>query len=77
VKKRQTFVVSVPRWSLKKKTKSRATGGKVPPWKLLWILTGRGFCLPWLVIIILCTQLSIYWSVIYNFVLLLNKGKFM
>jgi hypothetical protein len=29
------------------------------------------------VIIILCTQLSISWSVIYNFVLLLNKGKFM
>jgi hypothetical protein len=31
VKKRQTFVVSVPRWSQKKKTKSKAAGGKDPP----------------------------------------------
>jgi hypothetical protein len=31
VKKQQTFVVSVPRWSRKKKTKSEAAGGKDPP----------------------------------------------
>jgi hypothetical protein len=31
VRKQQTFVVSVPRWSQKKKTKSKAAGGRVPP----------------------------------------------
>jgi hypothetical protein len=28
---KKTFVVSVPRWSQKKKTKSKAAGGKDPP----------------------------------------------
>jgi hypothetical protein len=27
------------------------------------ILIGRGFCLPWFVIIILCTRILYFWSV--------------
>jgi hypothetical protein len=31
VRKQQTFVVSVPRWFQKKKSKNEAAGGRVPP----------------------------------------------
>jgi hypothetical protein len=31
VRKQPTFVASVPRWSPKKKIKSKAAGGRVPP----------------------------------------------
>jgi hypothetical protein len=53
VRKQQTFVAFVLRWCQRKKLKIEASGGCCPPFKNTLLLSGRGFCLPGFVIILL------------------------
>jgi hypothetical protein len=48
VKKRQTFVASVQRWYPKRRTKTRAAGGR-PSVKTFYCLFGEKFLPPWYV----------------------------
>jgi hypothetical protein len=59
VKKRQTFAAFVQRWFPKKKARSEASGGKDPPFKLLFNTYREGFLPPSDVIIILCTPIFV------------------